>query len=270
MCKRNYTIPSWQVRQSLFMEKVKEMDFVESELSRFYSPQQRPTLTNEKGENVETCNSKEQTDALFQLRRRQRHVQKLLMRKRYVNCVQVLQALNATLTRYKAARNDVLFSYKGLVNVLDRKLIKYSNRTKRAWIDISPIAETIFGLAQAKHVRLLQRIVEHLFENQHQLANDTSDLFNQLSMLANITTRRIDNVWKQLEEQAASVTSTFNELNKLKYTMQSDILTIELGNQYLHDWSNYHLTYQDRSLLLQIETITLRNKISEWTRSLVK
>ena len=113
--------------------------------------------------------------------------------------MQVIQALNATLTRYQAARNDVIFSYEGLVDVLNRKSFRNSNRTKRAWIDISPIVETIFGLAQAKHVRLLQRNVEHLFQNQQQLANDSLDLFKQLSMLANITTRRIDNIWKQLE-----------------------------------------------------------------------
>ena len=104
-----------------------------------------------------------------------------------------------------------------------------------------------------------------MFQNQHQLANDTSDLFIQLSTLANITTRRIDNVWKQFEKQANSVMSTIAKLNELKHKMQNDIITIELANQYLQDWSNYHLTYQDRSLLLQIETITLRNKISEWT-----
>ena len=181
-----------------------------------------------------------------------------------------MRALNATISKYDAARNDVFFSYQGLLQIIDEKLIRTSNRTKRAWIDISPIAETVFGLAQAKHVRSLQRSVEHLFDNQNKIANDSSTLFQQLAALANITTRRIDTVWKELETQAESVSHNYAKIVELKTQMASDVANLELANQYLHDWSNYHLTYQDRSLLLQMDTIMLQNKISEWTRSTVK
>ena len=92
--------------------------------------------------------------------------------------------------------------------------------------------------------------MEHLFANQHQLANDTSDLFQQLASLANITTRRIDTVWKELEAQAESVSHTYAKIAELKDQISTDLANLELANQYLHDWSNYHLTHQDRSLLL--------------------
>ena len=52
------------------MDKVKEMDYVEAELSQYYPPQKRPDITKEKGENVETGNSKARATALYQLRRR--------------------------------------------------------------------------------------------------------------------------------------------------------------------------------------------------------
>ena len=197
ICSHKKNVPLWQLRQAQFMNNLREKDYLEERLKNFYTPPDMPPPYDK--QDSLRYEYKVVADVLDQrnkkvIERSNSALTRSLHHKRRKNCEIILRALNATLSKYDAARNDVFFSYQGLLQIIDEKLIRTSNRTKRAWIDISPIAETVFGLAQAKHVCSLQRSVEHLFTNQNKLANDSSDLFQQLAAFANITTRRIDTV----------------------------------------------------------------------------
>ena len=63
-----------------------------------------------------------------------------------------------------------------------------------------PAFQAIFGLASEEQVAALQRNIKILQSNQFALDNKTDSILSQLTQLANITSRRIDNIWSTLDK----------------------------------------------------------------------
>ena len=119
ICHRNYSVPLWQVRQAFFMDKVKDKDYLEARLSRFHYAGSQFTKTKDEA-NVDNIPISDAAASILRnfddirLRKRYDDIAHRLGIKRKQNCTIILKALNATLTKYQAARNDVFCSYQGL------------------------------------------------------------------------------------------------------------------------------------------------------------
>lgn len=191
--------------------------------------------------------------------------------KRRKDCAALMKELNQTVIRYNTLRHDITRAYTGLQFLLQSNTVnrKSAARTTRAILSfLSPAFENIFGFAQVDQVKAIQNNLLILQKNQYGISNDTEKIYSKLSILSNITSRRIDLIWDALNVQDSNINATITAFEGLASDVARTLIKFGHGARHMHDWAMFKQSLHERALLLLIDGMLIKNKLSVWTRSM--
>lgn len=201
------------------------------------------------------------------------NLRKLIKSNRQDICLTLAEQLNTNLDRYRALRNDIIKTHSGLIDLLtaNANIPRKNGRISRAIFSfLQPAFSTLFGFATETQVTQVQENLLKLQTNQYAINNDTEKLYDQVSNLANITSRRIDNLWTGIAKLDDNVNKTAHAITVLATDVSRNLINFGKRLEQTHAWSSITLSIHEKAIQLNIDAQMVYNKLGVWTRSLTQ
>ena len=116
---------------------------------------------------------------------------------RVTECTELVQKLNQSIICIDSITDDNYVTYTGLQHILQSNSILRTRSSatnhKRVLLGFLALAfQAIFGIASQANIAILQQNLQRLKDNQYYLLNSTTQVYEDLAILSNVTSRRID------------------------------------------------------------------------------
>ena len=185
-------------------------------------------------------------------------------------CFKLMRYARRTAIRYDALRLDINDSYTGLLRVLQSYTIRDPALQKRALLSfLTPAFQSIFGLASEKQIAALQRNIKILQSNLFAQDNKTDSIILQMTQLANITSRRIDNIWQALDRTTNNVQYVLRNLQRLANTSAAYFNRFDASVANIYRWYDLSTTLHDNMALLMSDVALVKSQLAVWHESII-
>jgi len=192
---------------------------------------------------------------------------------RVAECTELVQNLNQSIIRIDSITDDNYVTYTGLQHILQSNSIRRTRSSaavhKRALLGfLAPAFQEIFGIASHANIAILQQNLQRLQDNQYYLSNSTTRVYEDLAILSNVTSRRIDLLWDELASQTSTMNDTIRHLNLLSKNFTKYLNDESEANKKSHTWASYSRSIHEHTNLLLLDCMMIQSKLNTWTRSL--